>query len=845
MIRNPRTPLLLCLLFLVSVLRPTLAQDAFAKDEQDLVRQCVGQLSTFAAVAKSQKVGQRAKQAYDLVLQYDPNQSGARSELGFRKEKNEWVPLPPEKRKKWVDKASYEGRFKVMDEWAKTSLKLSDLHKKLGLKLKEAGNLTRATYHLEKAVYYNAMDREANLALGYQEGPGFFGTAPQIVMAKRMKEIELEAVRIARKDYQVTALPQEQMPIELQNLVAAAPDWMKKPSFDIHGAKSEHFTIWVRGTQEHAIDSAKWAERAIDFGVYMLGDELVKKLHFIERSTLSYAWFGFLGTSREREEFLKANPHTYGGGDVKDAMRFVNTEWRAKEGPAVVQVAAAPRVVQDRLIAFLWFDGLLAGRNDGIGQGIVHAVTWYMKATSISRWGAIPEGTVGDDALELPDGTNWWMRTVRDQAMSSQDWPLAQVPREKLARFRNDCRLKSWSMMTWMMAAYPDKWIEFFLALPDADKKIPTLEDVEAVVVKVFGKSSEAIDAEWREWARGDSGVAFGTGYGPPLLPERPSKEELAAVDQINLVRKQLIGYTWPADGNMTEGSWLPLAECEMDAESSLGCDLHARYVTRHPELEQDVNLKIHEEDPAHEDFTRRGQQAAAGNIITAHGPRGPEFARDSVDGWIGTPYHRFPMLEHNIKRLGYAYVFDGDFSVGVLDMGSLEEPYDPAVAPKFVCWPPHNLAGVPTSFPSREEPNPLEDQPEDQRDVTKCGYTISMQLQNEIALRLGDCTIQLFEARKSGKQPAKNFCAKGREDHTAWIDRGKKEVDCFVHTPKVPLNKKRDMRDVLFLIPKQPLEANTHYQVRVMMQIGGADPLYFFWEFTTGSQRSGLKLKS
>ena len=77
----------------------------------------------------------------------------ARGDLG--------VELPPEKRKKWLDKASYEGRFKVMDEWAKTALKLCELHRKFGLKLKEAGQQQRAIQHLEKAVYYHAMDREA------------------------------------------------------------------------------------------------------------------------------------------------------------------------------------------------------------------------------------------------------------------------------------------------------------------------------------------------------------------------------------------------------------------------------------------------------------------------------------------------------------------------------------------------------------------------------------------------------------------------------------------------------------------------------------------------------------
>src|SRR5690606_29838051 len=126
-------------------------------------------------------------------------------------------------------------------------------------------------------------------------------------------------------------------------------------------------------------------------------------------------------------------------GSIDRAKEFANNIWRAKEGRAVAMVRISPREIQDSLIGYVFFQGLVAGRNEGLGQGIVHAATWYMKATAVVRWGARPEGTVGDDALELPDGANWWMRAVRDQALSNQDWPAAQVPREKLSRFRNDC----------------------------------------------------------------------------------------------------------------------------------------------------------------------------------------------------------------------------------------------------------------------------------------------------------------------------------------------------------------------------------------------------------------------
>jgi hypothetical protein len=829
------------------------AQSEAAKKESDLHRSAAGILASFAGTAQTQKVGHRAKQAYDLILSaYDTNNQTARTALGFKKEKDQWVPLPPDKRKKWLDKANYEGRFKVMDEWYKTAVKLGALHREVGLLYRKEQNDGKATEHLQKAVYYNANDREANLALGFKEAKGWFGTDEQLAFAARMKEIETKAVELARKtDYKVDALPLDQMPVELQNLQREVPGFMKTPDINIFGAKSQHFTVWTRGTQENADDAVRWAERAIDFGVWLLGEKEAKRLHFVENASQPFAWRGFLFTVREREELLKANqPIWEGAKNVEEAMRFSNTAWHIKEGIAEVSVAASPRHVHDTMIANVFMYGLCSGHNNGIGQGIVHAATWYLKSTSISRWGALPEGSVGDDALKLPDTTNWWLRAVRDQASSTQDYPLAQVPREKLSRFRNDCRLKTWSFMTWAMAQYPDKWLKFFLKMPDTEKSVPTLEDVEAVIVKELGEPSEAIDEKWREWARGDSGVAFGTGYGPPLLPERPSAIELAAVERINLIRAQPIAFTWQKGQGPDDGTLSGMPECEMDAEASFACDAHASYVNNHRELAEKPGPEIHEEDPANEDFTRRGQLAGNGNIITVNASRGAEFARDTVDGWIGTPYHRFPMLEHNIKRLGYAFLSDTGFTVAVLDMNSLEEPYDPQVAPKFVVWPPPGSVGIPTTFSGRESPNPLADQPQDQQDITKCGYPISLQLQHEEALKIVDSDIQLFESHKGGKPPQKKngqpiyVVDESQQAWKDWTDRCKKEpVAIWVHTPKVPLNKKEDLRDVIFCLPKESLEKSKTYQVRVKMQQTDK-PYWFIWEFTTGNHADGLQLK-
>jgi hypothetical protein len=152
-------------------------------------------------------------------------------------------------------------------------------------------------------------------------------------------------------------------------------------------------------------------------------------------------------------------------------------------------------------------------------------------------------------------------------------------------------------------------------------------------------------------------------------------------------------------------------------------------------------------------------------------------------------------------------------------------------------------MKDVPTDFHGIEQPNPLEDQPEKDQDITKTGYPVSLQLQRELAGRVSNATMQLFEARSSGKAPTAHFVRKGSKEQAAWLERCKKEVPTWLHTPMVPLNRKVEIRDVVFVIPKERLEPGKHFQAHVMLTIG-EEELWFYWEFTAGSQQEGLKLK-
>lgn len=817
-----RTQLLLLAAFLSAAgLR---AQADFSKDEADLSRKASLILSRFASNAERNKVGPRAKQAYDLIIDhYETDHAQARRSLGYVKGKNGWELVAPDKRPTWVDTASYDGRYKVADEWYRAAVQLGTLHRELGLKMLAGEQLVRGAYHLGRAVHFNPNDAEAHQALGHKQAGSFWGTEEQVAFVNRMREIETKALEVARIKYPVTALAQDAMPDELKRL-----------NLEFHGSKSQHFTIWTRGTQENADNCAMWAERALTFLGWMLGEEKARRMAIDRKQGM--AWIGFVWTSQEREDFLKANPEIWQGKTLEEAKAFANIFWRAKQGPATLEMKLTPAQMHDRLIVLV--TELALDGNKALLEGVYHAMTWFLMSTSISKHGALPEGTVSGKELELPESTNWWLRATRDQATAGTDWAINQVPREQLSRFRNDVRMKSWNFMVWCMARYPDKWYDFVWQCP-ADK-IPFPEEIDKIGEEVFGRKLAEVEAEWREWARGDSGVAAATGYGPPLLPEKPNKEEIAALERMNQVRAQTVGYV-VTGSDLREGKMVPLEVTDLDAEASMACQDHARYLTRYP----DEHLKwpeAHEQNPANDGFSPRGMRAAMRSVIIwTTGNPGPKFARDSVDGWIGTVYHRFPLLEHNINRFGFAYEVDHGYAIGVLDMGSLQEPYDPMKAPRYVAWPPPNMKDVPRKFHGIEHPNPLDDQPEADRDITRTGYPVSLQLQREVARGLVESSISLYEVKARGNAPNNHLVAIG-DPKDQWSGRRGDVVALWEHTPQNPLLKRMEEKEVVFGIPKAHLKPRTTYQAAVMLKDAANPALQFCWEFTTGSQEEGLK---
>lgn len=463
--------------------------------ELELGQQAAAILLPLARQCESSKALAQAKAVYEQILDYDPENRPARTALGFSKTGGKWRAST--KQKEWKDRANDAQRNLIATAWANAKQQLAALHRDLGLALL-ATDKPRAEKHLQRALGYDPNDKAAHQGLGHQEHEGFFGTQEQVAFLDHMQALRAGVKAIQAKTYPVEAIPQEQLPPELKN-----------SGLGFFGAKSPHFTLWVRDSQPAADDCVQWAERARDWLILILGERSLATLNFERR--LTYDYIAFVWESSERDQFLAANKDTWAGQDPTAIRMFDDFFWDRPDKRRGAIVYTIPERLLDRIVGFVAFQGFIQGRNEGLGEGLLHASTFNLLGTTWTWYGALPSTkSSGEDVLR-PDPSAWLVR-LREQLEKREDWPIQQLPREVLTQYRPQVRIKAWYLMCWLLARYPDQWLPFYLELSKHKSLMP--EQVEAIGKQVFGRSLLDIEQEWREWANGKSEVAKASGYG-------------------------------------------------------------------------------------------------------------------------------------------------------------------------------------------------------------------------------------------------------------------------------------------------------------------------------------------
>jgi uncharacterized protein YkwD len=113
------------------------------------------------------------------------------------------------------------------------------------------------------------------------------------------------------------------------------------------------------------------------------------------------------------------------------------------------------------------------------------------------------------------------------------------------------------------------------------------------------------------------------------------------------------------------------LKPVHLDVELSRGCQSHARYLALNHRRVGAQGLNVHREDTDLPGASREGVQAAKESVIAL-----VLDPQSCVENWMATLYHRVPLLEPNLERVGFGHArIDGHKWACVLDTGNGRTP--------------------------------------------------------------------------------------------------------------------------------------------------------------------------
>lgn len=237
------------------------------------------------------------------------------------------------------------------------------------------------------------------------------------------------------------------------------------------------------------------------------------------------------------------------------------------------------------------------------------------------------------------------------------------------------------------------------------------------------------------------------------------------------------------------------LPPVKLDDLLSHGCRAHAVYLALNARRPEAQGLLVHEEDKSLPGYTPEGKKAAKASDISIGGE-----PNDAIASWMATLYHRIPLLEPNLKSVGFGCA-RGDHGgwITVLDVGNGLDTKTPRPGP--VLYPVENQTDVPLEFPGNELPNPIPD------DATgRAGYPITVFF-----------PIQQPLVGAAGKLED----AKGRP------------VECWFSSPESRANPNHPQGTTVCLIAKEPLQPEHRYRATFTGEQLGK-PWRKSWTFTT-----------
>ncbi|MCE9584308.1 MAG: CAP domain-containing protein [Planctomycetes bacterium] len=233
----------------------------------------------------------------------------------------------------------------------------------------------------------------------------------------------------------------------------------------------------------------------------------------------------------------------------------------------------------------------------------------------------------------------------------------------------------------------------------------------------------------------------------------------------------------------------------KMDEELSKGCRAHAEYLKTNEGQPSTQGLGAHKEDAKLPGYTIEGEKAGGSADISFEDPV------PSIDGLMATLFHRVPLLDPGLEKIGFGAIHGDKGWYVVVDVMSGRKGGGKATGkgPQPVLYPRDKQKDVPHEF-SGELPNPIPDDKDG-----RAGYPITAQFPGGIPVK---------------------------EASVGLKDADGKLLDCWVSSPEKPADA-RYQRNTICAMPKDVLKPGATYTVMMAAKVGGR-PWSAEWKFTT-----------
>ncbi|MCC6673002.1 MAG: hypothetical protein IT458_18200 [Planctomycetes bacterium] len=635
----------------------------------------------------------------------------------------------------------------------------------LAAQLTRLGDLERLAA-ARAVLLLDAAVEEAQSVLGRRRVDGVFRDAAEEAMAARRQEVQVLMGAARNLEVPIEVGPSDH-PLLTQILGG--------PGTQVRSGRLTLHTVWP---PEKAARAVREGVRACSFAAWLRG--AAQTVH----------------TPRLTYVHVAVRPHYEAG-----------LEWMAGQGqlradqlPRLRQLAAAEsakgwrlelaptEAVFDSVMVFhqevlaISQPWLLAGQCEFVSRGMLGTSMptvawsdWSEKASAGRTSASGPELLERQEFFRLARaglrGARTWLAYLAERG-EDPAWSRCFV--DAVGKIQGDDLLKA---MSWVEYLHER---QLFAPLLKAGGAQPAA--FQGAVGKALEVPFEDADGVWREWLlRERGGVAQRLDAGKAALA---TPEEKAVLAHLQTIRDAALALR-PVEAD-------PPQQVGIDRGLAAGTLLHAAYLAANPEQAK-AWPDAHEEYPDRKGFTVEGAWAGAHSVIAP----GVRSMREAIDAWMATFYHRLPLTQPGLLRVGFGMVG----GMAVLDADSLAIPTRDLKL--LAVWPPANGKGIPTRFvPELPEPVPGVDQ-------TTLGYPITVQFSSGL-LKDQQIDLVLREGSDTGKP-----------------------VEVYVSTPAHPTNPVLAPSDAWCLIPKAHLKPGTLYTVTAT--IPGHGPVT--WSFRTGAR--------